>query len=1378
LRKFIFYFLTFFILLLAGLWLLLHSEMFWNWAGYKIIHNINNNYFKGEVAIDPVADTVPSGYSIVYAQMVGEINKNIRGKLTVDSIEGTPFSGLTFKGIHLNTPEGEIFHAKAFMLRISLWSIVTLEPDIEKTVLYNPDLILEKNQQGQWNINQLYHPQGGSSSSIFRYFNFLNFSHISIEHGQVQVRQTGGPEIFKDINLNASLKIFRPTTPVQHLELYKLLLSAVTPWGPYDLKTHLTYDDKHLIKSFDVALHSLNKSILTLSGNRTASGYSNIFGEIGNIPPALSHLLYKKWPASWKEHLTFEIHGSPEDVNFSLNSTIHQASLHSKGVINLAGGKITFTINSQLENLTPEMLFALDVSGAEYYCEASPLSANLHLQGKGLDWPPEEFSLQLKTAPLTYKQAKIDVLSVKISGSKNQQNINAAVCGNFGTLNLISDGSFFTAPQGDIKLEVDLEPAPLSPKVQPGSFIEADFNGKFSLPALTAFKQLVLSGKLNGSGCINGYPLNKLDGAFVWEKNQLNLQGFQAQVGNVVAELKGTLAGEKLNLTTQGKTLPEGDWPVPDTVRGSVTWTGTIQGTLSEPRYLIQAQGQGGLAVGSFAVQSFTLRARGQGLPPSNGTVDLRAAGVTTPAMSFQQITARAQGQGNAWSYQINAASPPAGPTIQVTGTYNLQTQSYAMTGRGQNLAVSSISLQAFTFNVQGQGLPPKTGAINLKATDVKTAAGTFQEVTLAANGQGGLWNYQLKGSSPPPGPMLELAGNANFGSRPMSVVIDRLNVHLANLTVQNQGQIQARFSPGLDLPTATLKVNGGTVQVTARVQGSQASGRLDVHHIPLDIVKVEGLTGTIDSQMTLTGSPSAPILAGEIRLNAVKLKQYALKPVTIVTTIDYRGGQLKIAGNAKGGPGGSSLVWNGKIPVQLSLSPFKFQIANSGLEFIAKSDGANLKLLEPFIPAISEANVPLALVVQANGNYRQPDIEAHISWQQGSITLQQAGIPYTVSAGTLDWHAEKLSLPQLTLESGGGTIVLTANADFKGYTPQRVTARASINDFKVLERLGSEAWLNGNITLNGPPSALVLSGHLTIPKATINPALVQSEMQAGKNPDIILVRHQKAEKTQKAKKSQKQSATAMSDTYKNMSINITVTAPNNVFIKENSTQVKASDELSINIRIIKKPGEALTEAGTIQSLHGKATVFNREFKIDKAIVTLPGTPKQQPYIVARATHEMDDGTMIINITGPVNKPHIEITSDPPKPTNDLMSQLIFGQPASNLSQQQFNAERQAVGVLGGITASKIQNILGGAIPFLGQVSFTGSEGKYILSRKLAPGFKILLEHRNAPAVGGQGAKMDPNVVKLQYRINRYLRLQAEQGARNTGGDIQFKKDF
>ena len=228
------------------------------------------------------------------------------------------------------------------------------------------------------------------------------------------------------------------------------------------------------------------------------------------------------------------------------------------------------------------MLFALGVPGKEYYSEASPLTVNLHLQGTGSAWPPAEFSWQLKTEPIAYKQAKIDQLSLKISGSQVQQTVNLVLCQNFGSLSLKSQGSFFNAPHGDIKLEVaDLEPALLGLQVEPESYVSVDFDGKFSLPGPTKLDQLFLSGGATASGCINGYPLDKVAGRFSWENRKLNFQSVQAKVGNVVAELKGTLAGDRLDFTTQGKTLPEGDWPVPETLQGVISWTGTIQGTLS-----------------------------------------------------------------------------------------------------------------------------------------------------------------------------------------------------------------------------------------------------------------------------------------------------------------------------------------------------------------------------------------------------------------------------------------------------------------------------------------------------------------------------------------------------------------------------------------------------------------------------------------------------------------------------------------------------------------------------------------------------------------------------------------------------------------------------
>ncbi len=246
-----------------------------------------------------------------------------------------------------------------------------------------------------------------------------------------------------------------------------------------------------------------------------------------------------------------------------------------------------------------------------------------------------------------------------------------------------------------------------------------------------------------------------------------------------------------------------------------------------------------------------------------------------------------------------------------------------------------------------------------------------------------------------------------------------------------------------------------------------------------------------------------------------------------------------------------------------------------------------------------------LTFNVRVKGSWRQPEVKAHIRWQQGYLTLRQAGIPYTISPGTINWQGNKLSLPQLTLESGG-TVRLTGDVDFKGYQPQRVRARADIDNFKVLERLASEAFLNGEVNLNGPFSALVLRGRLSIPQATINPALIRPSTR--QHPDIVLVRQKQPEKAK-----EEQSLEARPDFYKNMKIDLSLEAPDNIWIKQKTPQVKADVELNLDVRLSKKPGEPLAIGGMVRSREGNLNVFNKEFKVDKAIVTLPGVPDRQP---------------------------------------------------------------------------------------------------------------------------------------------------------------------
>jgi translocation and assembly module TamB len=172
-------------------------------------------------------------------------------------------------------------------------------------------------------------------------------------------------------------------------------------------------------------------------------------------------------------------------------------------------------------------------------------------------------------------------------------------------------------------------------------------------------------------------------------------------------------------------------------------------------------------------------------------------------------------------------------------------------------------------------------------------------------------------------------------------------------------------------------------------------------------------------------------------------------------------------------------------------------------------------------------------------------------------------------------------------------------------------------------------------------------------------------------------------------------------------------------------------------------------------------------------VITLPGIPDQQPYLSARAVYEMTDATFVVDVTGPVNHPQIDLSSSPAMPPNDLLSYLIFGRPASTLNKQEFDVAQQAVGVLGGITARKIQEFLGKDFPVLGDVSLKGGQGAVGVTKPLIKGVTLSVERNMNPAQGDNQMQL-----RLQYRINRHFSLEAEGGQSSSGADALFNYEW
>jgi translocation and assembly module TamB len=380
------------------------------------------------------------------------------------------------------------------------------------------------------------------------------------------------------------------------------------------------------------------------------------------------------------------------------------------------------------------------------------------------------------------------------------------------------------------------------------------------------------------------------------------------------------------------------------------------------------------------------------------------------------------------------------------------------------------------------------------------------------------------------------------------------------------------------------------------------------------------------------------------------------------------------------------------------------------------------------------------------------------VRWSAGSLTLHQAGTPYRLAPGEIRLQGEKIVIPGLILQSDGairlsGDILLTGAF----HTQLRVQA----DNFLLLDRGGNEAWTNGHLDLKGPLAALVASGRLVVPKAQFRPTFFRSAME----PDVILV---------PVKPKPQAEATAAPAIYRNLRVDVTLENSGNAWLIDPMGKV----EMIAHLKIGKDPGQKLTLTGEVRALQGSLDIEQRPFTVQRALLRMPGAAGKPITIDGKAVHEMDDITLVLTVNGTMSNPKIRLESLPPLPPADVLSYLVFGAPSATLTKEQYMAlGAQQLGVLGGVSANKISEILGSAIPFLGGIKVKSG----MLGGRPTVGVGKDIT-KNVSVFAGRNLNEERGVyeqqVGIQYKINKNLSVESQIGQRNSGADVFFNYDF
>jgi translocation and assembly module TamB len=675
------------------------------------------------------------------------------------------------------------------------------------------------------------------------------------------------------------------------------------------------------------------------------------------------------------------------------------------------------------------------------------------------------------------------------------------------------------------------------------------------------------------------------------------------------------------------------------------------------------------------------------------------------------------------------------------------------LAAKGNQLAYQGIKLASINLSANLTGLPPQSGNLQLEATELATPAGAFAHTTLGARGEAGRWRFQLNAAAPKY-PRIELAGAADLRARPLAILIDRLSWHDQALSVKNTAPFQVALFPGYEISPATFQVDGGTVSVEGLARNNQLTGRLQARELQATLFQRLGLPvqGKITAQIALSGTPRAPQIDGSLSLAAGKFKDIPVQSLS--ATLGYRDDRLQSAGSLEEGIEHSRLSWTGFVPVHFTLSPLKFAWVDKEISFRAKSEKANLSILTALVPDVQAAKSPLDLTVEVKGTIHRPQVSGQIQWGAGFVQVRQAGTPYKLAPGEIRLQGDKVTIPGIILESDG-TLRVTGDIFLSGPQGLRALVRGQLDNFRLLDRGGNDLWSNGIVTLSGPLAALTATGHLSIPKAQFRPTFFRSPH----DPDIVIVAPQA--------KPQAGPAPAL---WRNMQVHVTIDSSGNAWVRDPIARV----EVKASLKAIKERGQPLALGGSIEAIKGTVDVNARPFKVDHAVLILPGAPGKPILVDGSASYPIEDITLWLTVTGTVFNPKIRLESKPPLPPADVLSYLAFGAPAATLSQEQYSSlGAQSLGVLGGISAGKLDEILGKSIPFLGGVSVKSGAYTVGVEKKITQNVSVSYERTMNENIG----QYERQVV-IDYKINKHLSVQSQMAPRNSGADVFYNVDF
>jgi len=825
----------------------------------------------------------------------------------------------------------------------------------------------------------------------------------------------------------------------------------------------------------------------------------------------------------------------------------------------------------------------------------------------------------------------------------------------------------------------------------------------------------------------------RLKAAGSWRSGVLSINSSELTGAAGRMGAKGLIEGGKMRLALNWDARgPFGVGPV--AIDGAMSGDGALTGTLAQPRADLRAAFDKVSASGLVLTNADLILSFRKGADASDGRIVLNSGSNYGPARASGNFFLGGKSL-RLTEVDVNAGGVTAQGAIALSNNYPSSADLTFTARQGAFLASGEANGRVRLTDGGGD----QSAVLDVTGRNVRLAGSTWVVRSLSLKGQGTLerlpftLSADVGGATP-----VQFNGTGEYSRQgPAQSVTLRGGGRVREVAFTTRAPAVIALNGDGRVVRVDLGLGGGVLTGELRHDKAGSAIQAELTNIELGSLAPD-LRGQITGRVSLQGSGET--LNGSANVDLKQLRSIdAPRGLAVDGTLnaELTDNILRLKAQAQDSTAVQASA-DVSLPVEASAAPLRLAIARTrNMSGQIAINGQIQPIWDLFLGGAQSLSGQIAARATLAGTLNEPRLNGRLDLTQGTFRDSITGL--RLESVTL---ASRFDDSQAVIErfeaADGVKGTVTGNGNLGLRQGSGSTLRLELTRFRVIDNDIAEARANGVLTaVRGADGNIQLSGDLNIDEANISPNLPGSNGVV--KMDVVEINRPGGDPVEVETKGRGPQ----------IGLNLNLTG-REIHVRGRGLNV----ELTANARVrgtITRP--VLT--GTANVVRGDYEFAGKRFVFDDSGSVILSTDPARIRLNLAAVREDPALTATIKVTGTAAQPKIELTSTPSLPQDEILSQVLFGRSASQLSGFEAAQLASAVASLaGGGGFDVIGNLR--QLAGLDRLSFGGEAS----SLTIAGGRYITDDVYLEIIGGGEGGA----AVNVEWQVRRNLAVSSKFG--------------